>query len=157
MKDKANKFSNVMFFQSLFKLLWGGFDISNLGEKKDRLYHDHYLTNVFFPFVKEVFGCLHQQVNNIFHRCANMAWMAKGIEGLLLSMLHLFISIECWWHYKQCMSPSFQHRLLQQGRICLGLEFYLVYFPYFQLICFMQLGEGFGFQWFLFLIVAYLF
>jgi hypothetical protein len=32
----------------------------------------------FFPFAIEVFSCLHQQVGDFFHQCANMAWLAKG-------------------------------------------------------------------------------
>jgi hypothetical protein len=31
-----------------------------------------------FPFATEVFNCLHQQTSDLFHQCANMAWLAKG-------------------------------------------------------------------------------
>jgi hypothetical protein len=31
----------------------------------------------FFPIAKKVFSCLHQQVGDFFHQCANMAWLAK--------------------------------------------------------------------------------
>jgi hypothetical protein len=34
MKGEVNHFSNAMFIYQLFKLLWGDFDTSSLGEKK---------------------------------------------------------------------------------------------------------------------------
>lgn len=33
MKYKSNNFSNAMFNQQLFKLLWGGCETNSLGEK----------------------------------------------------------------------------------------------------------------------------
>jgi hypothetical protein len=47
---------------------------------KEGLYRSHYPSNVFLPFAIKVFRCLHQQSNNFFHRCANMAWTTKGIK-----------------------------------------------------------------------------
>jgi hypothetical protein len=38
----------------------------------------------------KVFGCLHQQMDDFFHQCANMAWSAKDIGGLLLVVLWAF-------------------------------------------------------------------
>jgi hypothetical protein len=38
--------------------------------------------NVFFPFAIEIFGCLHQQVEDFFHQFVNMVWSAKGTCGL---------------------------------------------------------------------------
>jgi hypothetical protein len=31
----------------------------------------------FFPLAIEIFGCLHQQVNNFLYQCANMVWSTK--------------------------------------------------------------------------------
>ncbi len=35
--------------------------------------------NDFIPLVIEIFGCLHQHVNDFFHHCANMAWSTTTI------------------------------------------------------------------------------
>jgi len=66
----------------------GGHDGGGLD--KGRTYQDKYPTNLFFPLAIEVFECLHQQVDNFLHCCANMAWVAKGLRGLSLSILHAF-------------------------------------------------------------------
>jgi hypothetical protein len=39
---------------------------------KDGFYHDQYLRDMFFFLIIEVFGCLHQQVEDFFHGCAVM-------------------------------------------------------------------------------------
>jgi hypothetical protein len=49
-------------------------------QAKERLYHDWHLVDVCILLATKVFGCLHQYVDDIFHRCANMVWLAKGIE-----------------------------------------------------------------------------
>jgi len=55
---------------------------------KEGFYCDYYLTNVFFHFVIEVFGCFYQQVDNFVHRCANMLWWAKGrSEAILIGVV----------------------------------------------------------------------
>lgn len=59
-------------------------------QMKGGLYHDYYSMDVFFFLAIEVFQCLHWHVENFFHRCANMTWIAKGTEGLPLSMLFSF-------------------------------------------------------------------
>ncbi len=69
-----------------------------VAQVKNGLYCDQFLLNMFFPLVIEVFGCLYQQQDEFFHQCANMAWGAKGIGILPLSILHAF--------YKQKVSMT---------------------------------------------------
>jgi hypothetical protein len=61
-----------------------------VNQAKIGLYHDQHLINAFLPIDIRVFGCLHQQMDNFFHQCANMAWSAKDISGLLLVVLWAF-------------------------------------------------------------------
>lgn len=59
--------------------------------KKEGFYCDRYSTTYVFPLLAMmIFGCLRYQVNNFFHRCANMVWIVKGIGGPHLSMLFSF-------------------------------------------------------------------
>jgi hypothetical protein len=58
--------------------------------KKEGLYWDQYLVDLFLPLAVEIFGCLHQQLDNFFHCCANMAWPTKVFKGLLLLILCAF-------------------------------------------------------------------
>jgi hypothetical protein len=44
-----------------------GVSMIMVAQVKERLYRDHYLIYVFFPFTIEVFECFHQQFNNFFH------------------------------------------------------------------------------------------
>jgi hypothetical protein len=55
-----------------------------VAQAKDYLYYDRFPMDMFLPFAIKVFGCLHQQVDEFLHQCANMAWGAKGIGGLPL-------------------------------------------------------------------------
>jgi membrane-associated PAP2 superfamily phosphatase len=57
---------------------------------KEGFYCDCYLMDMFFALVIKVFRSLHQLFDNIFHQCANMAWIAKGIRSLLLLVLCSF-------------------------------------------------------------------
>jgi hypothetical protein len=50
---------------------------------KDGLYRDQFLVDMFLPRAIEVFVCLHQHMDEIFHRCANMAGGVKGIASFL--------------------------------------------------------------------------
>jgi hypothetical protein len=44
-------------------------------------YCDQHLEDDLILLVIEIFGCLHQHVDDFFHQCANMAWLAKGSRG----------------------------------------------------------------------------
>jgi hypothetical protein len=44
---------------------------------KEKLYRNRYLMDVFLPLPIEIFGCLHQQSENILYQCANMVWSTK--------------------------------------------------------------------------------
>jgi hypothetical protein len=57
---------------------------------KEGLYRNQYLAKKKFPLAIEVFGCLHQQVDNFLHHCANMAWVANVSKGPLLLILGAF-------------------------------------------------------------------
>jgi membrane-associated PAP2 superfamily phosphatase len=67
-----------------------GVVVTMAAQVKEGLYRNYYLVDMFFPLVIKVFRSLHQQFDNFFHQCANMAWIAKGIKALLLSVLHSF-------------------------------------------------------------------
>lgn len=57
-------------------------------QAKDGFYHDRHPKDMFLPFVVEIFDCLHQQKKkDLIHWCANMTWLAKGIESIPLSIL----------------------------------------------------------------------
>jgi hypothetical protein len=64
-------------------------------QTKDGFYRDQFPMNIFLPLAIEVFRCLHQQEDGFLHQCANMAWGAKGIRGLPLSISCNAIS---WCH-----------------------------------------------------------
>lgn len=55
---------HLIFFHNCF-FSWGCYDGYNLDE--GQLLWQSILTNMFFHFVGEVFGCLHQQVDEFFH------------------------------------------------------------------------------------------
>jgi hypothetical protein len=61
-----------------------------MAQVKKGLYHDHYLVDMFLPFVIKVFGYLHQEADNFLHQCGNVAWIAKGTGGPPLSILCSF-------------------------------------------------------------------
>jgi hypothetical protein len=92
---------------------------------KEGFYHDHHLVNVFFSH-----GCFHQQSNNFFNQCVKMAWPVKTLKFLLYPCCIPCTDSECWWLYKKHKPPSFWGRLLLQGRVILGLEFYGAYAPF---------------------------
>ncbi len=59
-------------------------------QTKERLYRNQYLVDLFFPLAIEIFGCLHQHVDNFLHRGANMAWTAKVFRSPPLLILCAF-------------------------------------------------------------------
>jgi hypothetical protein len=61
-----------------------------LAQTKEVFYHDRHLEDMFIPLAIKVFGCMHQQIDNFFHQCANMAWITKGSTSPLLVILCVF-------------------------------------------------------------------
>jgi hypothetical protein len=57
---------------------------------KDNFYDNQFSTDMFLHLVVEVFRCLHQQMDDFFHQCANMVWGVKDTEGVPLSILCAF-------------------------------------------------------------------
>jgi hypothetical protein len=53
-------------------------------------YHDQHLEDDLILLVIEIYGCLHQHVDDLLHQCANKAWLAKGFGGLPLFILCSF-------------------------------------------------------------------
>ncbi len=53
-------------------------------------YRDQHLEDDLILLIIEIFGCLHQHVDDFLHQCANMAWLAMGSGGLLLLILCSF-------------------------------------------------------------------
>ncbi len=68
------------------------------------LYCDQH-SNDFILLIIKIFGCLHQQADNFFHQCANMAWLVKGFKGPPLSILRSFYT--CWWIFKKFKTSLF--------------------------------------------------
>ncbi len=52
--------------------------------------HNQHLEDDFIPLVVDIFGYLHQQVDNFLHQCANMTWLTKCCKEISLSILHSF-------------------------------------------------------------------
>jgi hypothetical protein len=101
--------------------------------------------DMFFPFVIEVFGCFHHQVNSFFHRFVNMAWIAKGIEGPPLSMLRFFyrhrVSVAL---QKMNVAPISKLAITTREDLSrLGILFGLLPFPSINML--HAHGGGFGF------------
>jgi hypothetical protein len=46
---------------------------------------------IFLLLAIEVFGCLHKHADVFLHNCANAIWSLKGLEGLHLSTLVIFL------------------------------------------------------------------
>jgi hypothetical protein len=67
---------------------WGGYGCGGLGE---RIFLScPTFNNCVSSLCYSSFGCLHQQVDNFFYQCGNMAWLAKGFGGPPLTILHVF-------------------------------------------------------------------
>jgi hypothetical protein len=47
-------------------------------------YHDQHLEDDFILLAIEIFGYLHQQIDDFFHQCVNITWLAKGFGGPFL-------------------------------------------------------------------------
>jgi hypothetical protein len=77
----TNLVSHVAFFHGVVMIV--------VAQMKEKLYHDCYPMDMFFPIIIEV-GCFHEQSNNFFGQWVNMVWTAKGIEGPPLSIVALF-------------------------------------------------------------------
>jgi hypothetical protein len=103
-----------------------------------KLYCNRHLGDVFLSLVIEIFGCLHEHVENFFHRCANMAWSIKGFggEALIFQYYVHFISREFSWCFKKFKPLLFWSKLLLLGRSILGLVFFQVSHPSPYWICF---------------------
>jgi hypothetical protein len=50
-------------------------------------YYDQRPEDDFVLLAIEIFRCLHQQVDNFLHRCANISWLVKDKKGPPLSIL----------------------------------------------------------------------
>lgn len=120
---------------------------------KERHYHNQHLMNVFIPLIINFFNCLHQ-MDDFFHWCDNMVWLAEGSGNFPLVILHIFYSqrvsialqksvgwlyFETWYHCKwrffqvyylrfQNCHPSFYDLLLAIGR---GSRTWFVLLPLF--------------------------
>jgi len=94
---------------------------------------------MFILLVIEDFKCLHQQVDEFFHQCANMVWGVKGTLGPPLLVLCTF--------YKQKVSMALKRAqmifilkhviVVNEGLFRLGV--FLGGLPFLYLICFSRL------------------
>jgi hypothetical protein len=58
-------------------------------------YGNQHFEDHFVPLTIEIFRCIYEQVNDFFHQCANMAWLAKGFKDPPLSILCSFYRRGC--------------------------------------------------------------
>ncbi len=65
------------------------------GQRKDGLYHNQFLVDMFFPLAIEFFRFLHEQVKGFLHQCANMVWEAKALEAFQSQFYAHFIGKGC--------------------------------------------------------------
>jgi len=77
-------------------------------------YCDQHLESVFMPLVVKILKCLHQQMNNFLHQCANMAWSMKGFGGLPFSIIHSFCKQKTLMTFKEFRPPLFYVKQLWQ-------------------------------------------
>jgi hypothetical protein len=75
-------------------ILWG--DRNDGNSSKGKTLPQLAFNKCISSLVIKVFDCLHQQVYNFFHWCANMVWSTKGTNGLPMVILCVFINIRCW-------------------------------------------------------------
>jgi hypothetical protein len=62
----------------------------DLTQTKERNYYDQHPTDQFFFLAIEIFGCLHKQADVFLHKCVNIIWSLKGLEGPPLFVLVTF-------------------------------------------------------------------
>jgi hypothetical protein len=68
-----------------------GFVASNVAPTKERIYRNQHPTNQLFVLAIKVFDCLHKHVDVFLHDYANAICSLKGIDGLHLSTLVIFL------------------------------------------------------------------
>jgi len=68
------------------------FAASNVAQTKERRFCNQHPINQFLPLKNEVFDCLHKHVNVFLNDFANAIWSLKGLEGLHLSILVIFLN-----------------------------------------------------------------
>jgi hypothetical protein len=76
-----------------------------VAQMKEGLYHNRYLVNMFLPLAIEVFGCFHQQSNNLFINVLTWREQQKAPNALLYWFCILFIDKKCQWLYKKHKLP----------------------------------------------------
>jgi hypothetical protein len=65
--------------------------VVDVTQDMERSYRNQHLTNQFLLLAIEIFGCLHKHVDMFLHDCANAIWSLKGLGGLHLSTLVIFL------------------------------------------------------------------
>jgi hypothetical protein len=70
--------------------LFQGMTIMIIVQAKVVPYHNQHFENHFVLLIVEIFKCIYEQVNDFFHQCANIAWLAKGFKDPPLSILCSF-------------------------------------------------------------------
>jgi hypothetical protein len=58
---------------------------------KQMSYHDQHPTYQFFLLSIKVYSHFHKQMDIFSHECANVAWVMKGLKGLLVFILVIFL------------------------------------------------------------------
>ncbi len=113
--------------------------------------------DAFFLLAIQVFGCFHQQVNNFFHQCANMAWTTKGTGGPLLSLLCSFYKQRVLMALQKIQVASILRHVVIAREGFFKLRVLLNLPLLFLVDMFHVTSGGFSFQWLPFLLVAFLF
>jgi hypothetical protein len=116
-RSHSNKFGFMHYFIS-----WDGNEDDDLCKETTlpQLAPNEYV----FSLCHRSFYCLHQQMNDFFHWCANMMWVAKatsgpplaiympsvkakGVDSFVESSCHLYFEACCWckWGFFQMSRP----------------------------------------------------
>lgn len=72
-----------------------GVVVAMAAQVKEGLYRNHYPVNMFLPLTIEVFGCFHQQSNNLFISVLTWCEQQKAPNTLLYWFCILFIDKKC--------------------------------------------------------------
>jgi hypothetical protein len=94
-----------------------GFVASNVAPTKERIYRNRHPTNQLFLLAIEVFDCLHKHANVFLHDYANAIYSLKGIDGLHLSTLVIFLCQKVSITLQRMQISSILSRVLAIGLI----------------------------------------
>ncbi len=91
----------------------------------------------------KVFGCLHQQVDDFLHGCANMVWLRNDAKGPLLVVLCAFYRQRVSITLQRAQATSYLKDVVVVGEGSSKLITLSIFIPFF-FYMFLATSEGFG-------------